>query len=258
MRKALCAGLLAACSGFAAPAFADTKNDGWDVTLVPYVWTASVDGTVAHPALSTPISAQANFGDVLERLDIGGMVALEARKGRVGIIAEVLHISMSDTASMPLLGLPVGLSTRTTGGFLAGEVRVVDTDALSIDTIAGLRYWSVSTRVRYAIPGAIPLPPGIPLPRAYDGRKGADWVDAMSGLKASASFGSGIHATATGMIGFGGSDFVTDFSALVGIDVSRRTNLVVGYRHLDIDYSKRGFTFNARIHGPLIGMGVRF
>ncbi|MBB4633964.1 hypothetical protein [Sphingosinicella soli] len=140
MRLPRGAALLAACCGFAAPALAGTKTDGWDVRLIPYVWTASVDGSVSHPALSAPIRAQASFGDVLKRLDIGGMVALEARKGRIGILAEALHISMSDTASMPVVGLPVALSTRTSGGLLAGEVRIVDTDALSLDALAGLRY----------------------------------------------------------------------------------------------------------------------
>ncbi|MBB4633855.1 hypothetical protein [Sphingosinicella soli] len=119
-------------------------------------------------------------------------------------------------------------------------------------------YWSVSTRIQYAIPDAIPLPPGIPLPRTYDGRTGADWLDAVSGLKARVNFGSGVHATATGMMGFGGSDFVTDISALIGLDISGRTSILAGYRHLDIDYSKHGFTFNAKMHGPLAGASIRF
>ncbi len=258
MKKLACGSAFIVSALLAFPALADTNDTDWEVRLTPYVWTAGVEGSVTHPALSTPISAEASFGDVLDRLDIGGMAALEARKGRVGIIADALHIRMSDTAAMPLLGLPVDLSTRTTNALLAGAVRVVEADAGAIDALVGARYWSVSTRIGYTIPDAFPLPPDVPLPRVYDGRKGAKWVDAMTGLKLRANLSQAVHATATGMFGFGGSDMVTDFALLVGIDISRRMNLTLGYRHIDVDYSSNGFVFNAKIHGPLIGAGIRF
>lgn len=245
----------AAWASIITPAAAD---DGWSVTATPYVWAAGVDGRVDHPLLPASISATAGFGDVLERLDIGGMIALEARKGRFGILAEGMHIAMSDRASLPVLGLPVDLSTRTSGALLSGELRFIDGDAVSVDALAGVRYWSISTRIRYAVPDGVPLPPGIPLPRTYDTRRGSDWVDAMTGLKARAQLGAAVSLTATGMIGFGGSDLVTDLSLLLGVETGRRTSLVIGYRRLDVDYSSGGFTFDANVHGPLAGLAVRF
>ena len=44
----------------------------------------------------------------------------------------------------------------------------------------------------------------------------------------------------------------------VGCQVSERTTLGIGYRFFALDYSKRDFDLDLKLHGPIVGMAFQF
>ncbi|PAU87220.1 hypothetical protein CK507_10930 [Pseudomonas sp. WN033] len=59
--------------------------------------------------------------------------------------------------------------------------------------------------------------------------------------------------------GFGvGSDSMTDILVSAGYSINEQTAVLVGYRHMWLDYTDGGFEFDARIHGLGLGLDYRF
>lgn len=59
----------------------------WEVRVVPYVWTAGVDGSLSHEGFPLSVKPSASFGDVFSRLDAAGMLVFEAHGDRWGCSA---------------------------------------------------------------------------------------------------------------------------------------------------------------------------
>ena len=235
----------------------ETGKDEWSFNLVPYVWAAGAEGSLSHRALPRGVEAGLGFRDIFERLDVGGMLAFEARRGRTGILLDALYVSLSDEGRLPVIGLPVDAGARTFTGLAAIQHRAVDQGRGSLDLLAGVRLWSVESRLSWNLPAGAPLPPGIPA--TYSGKESATWADAMAGAKASVRLSSGFSLNAMAMFGGGGSGFSSDAMLSLGVAVTPGTSLLAGYRHLNTSYrSDSGYSFDTSLHGPAIGVGLRF
>ena len=251
MRIGCVAGL--ALGLLSAPAVA---GEGWQFNLAPYVWGAGIDGRVAHAALPRDFDVDMPFSDILQNLDVGAMLAFEARKGRAGLVLDGLYVKTSNDATIPRLGLPVSLGATTFTGLVAGQYRIVDDGVGSLDVVAGVRYWSIDARIGYDLPPVVPLPPGVP--HAYDHSEGATWVDGMAGAKAVVHLSPRVTVNAHGMLGAGGSRFSSDALVAVGFGLGPSTSLLLGYRHMTSDYRDGAFRLATRLHGPAAGMSIRF
>lgn len=234
----------------------------WQFNAVPYVWTAGSTTSVRHPGFPIDVEADASFRDILENLDFGGMLAFEGRKGRWGFLLDGLFVKVSEDANvgLPPLGgarLPVDLSVRTFTGLAAISYRAVDDPVGSLDLIVGPRYWSLRSGISAAFPVGTPLPPGVP--PGYDRQETVDWVDAMAGAKAVVRIAPGVTLNAHAMFGGGGSRFSSDSMGAVGFGLATQVSLLAGYRHLSAGVRRsNGLEFATRMHGPVLGLGVRF
>lgn len=249
------AGLLAILFSLplAAPAAAE---DGWHFNVMPYVWAAGMDGSLSHPGLPKDLVVDAKFRDVLSNLDIGAMLAFEGHNGRVGFLLDGMYVKLSREAVAPIVGLPVSLGATTFTGLAAGQYRIAEDSIGSFDLLAGVRYWSVESRFSYEAPTGAPLPPGIP--PAYSASEKDSWADAMVGAKMVVYLSPRISLNAHGMMGAGGSSLTSDALLAVGIGLGQSSSLLIGYRHIQADYSKNNFRFDVSLHGPAVGLGVRF
>jgi opacity protein-like surface antigen len=59
-------------------------------------------------------------------------------------------------------------------------------------------------------------------------------------------------------LGGGGSKFTYQLFGGVGVNVGKRWALVGGYRDLNVNYDKDGFLFDMSLHGPILGIGMKF
>jgi len=70
------------------PAAPDSK---WEWTIAPYVWTAGVSLDVEADG-NLVLGGDATFPDILDKLDIAGMLHFEARHGKAGLLADGLYL----------------------------------------------------------------------------------------------------------------------------------------------------------------------
>lgn len=226
-------------------------SEDWTVTVAPYLWAASIEGTVAQPALPE-LDVSASFGDIWDHLDIALMGVAQARKGRFGLFADAQHIQLSAGTATPagLLASSTEVTVTTTTVFGAASWRAVDTGELGLDVMAGLRWWSSRNEITFT--GG-----------ALNGRTRAQtetWVDPTIGLGGSYDLGGSFFATGWAMAGgFGaGSRSAWDVMAGLGYEVGDNLSLIGGYRALSVDYENDGFVYDVVQAGPLFGLAYSF
>ena len=95
-----------AASAPATHSSATTPDGGWHFGISPYLWFAGSHGTVGFN--SREASYHASFGDIISSLNIGIMVAGEARKDRFVFPVDFLWMKLSDDKAIP----PESLSWR--------------------------------------------------------------------------------------------------------------------------------------------------
>ncbi len=247
--------LALAAAALACGASALAADGEWNYRIIPYVWGASIYGTPAHERLPVTLHPSASFSDIWNNLDFVAMLAFEAQRDRRGVIAELVTLSLSGTASMPVppvgISMPVELGGATTTLLLAYQCRWIDEPQFHVDLIAGARYWSAQTEFSYALAAAPPPP----IPQAYRGSQTQDWVDLQLGIKGRREFDNGAYVGAWLAGGSRASGLTLDAMLLAGYRFDERWSLTAGCRWLKIDYrTDRGFTFDATLAGPGLGL----
>src|SRR5688500_6954528 len=75
------------------------EKPGWSYRLTPYIWFSGLDGTVG--AGGRPVDVDVSFSDTLKILDLGFMLALEARQGKTLLLLDSFYARLSDDADTP-------------------------------------------------------------------------------------------------------------------------------------------------------------
>lgn len=225
---------------FPGSAFA---QDEWQLSVVPYVWGASVKADVHAPPLA-PVSVHKSFSDTFQHLDMAAMAIIDARRGRWGVLADFTWVDTSEDAIVPRVGLPATLETRVATGALMGHYRFIDEARWGLDVVGGARYWQLRGRV------------GVPA-LARDVEISRNWVDPLLGVRLgwSPTERQGITVWALGSA----SDAVRwDLMASYGVRVSDHTWVRLGYRYLAMRQVARYLDFDAAMAGPGLGVEWRF
>jgi hypothetical protein len=248
---------LAAMAAFTAAALpahgqeAAAPGGGWGFALTPYVWFTGLDGDVGAISGLPAVDVDAGFDDLIEKADLALMLAVEARRGRFGVVADVTYLSLSADGATPgrLFG-DAEVESDTVFATVAGFYRAVAGDGFSLDVFAGARIWYVDTEIDL---GAGRLP-----------ARGAEdddlWADPVVGLRGNARLGRGFFlAGAADIGGFGvASDLTWQALGTLGYRFSDRFAARAGYRHLAVDYEDDGFVWDVELSGPILGASLRF
>lgn len=234
-----------------SPAPAPAEAARWQYRLTPYLWGAGLDGTVGKFGRRAHVDK--GFSDILDELELGGMLGLEARRGRYGLLGDLLHVRLGESGTMVAPpGLPVAASarTRTTTALLAAQYRVAgeDEDWGYVDALGGVRYWSLRAEV------------GLGAPINVGAKDSEQWTDPVVGLKALYHLGPRSYAMGWGILGgFGvGSRSSSDLMAGLGYKLNDELALLLAYRRLAVDYRDGGFVFDVVQQGPALGLDYRF
>jgi len=239
---------------FCFSAHAESKRgDDWAFQLAPYAWLAGLDGKVATLPGLPPADVDVDFyDDILGNLNFAIMLAGEARKGRFGLIMDVMYTDIEDKESTP--GPYFSSITSRTKSWIvsaAGLYRLIERERAFLDAVAGMRYWSVDSELS--------LSAGLTGPRENSNKE--DWVDPIIGLKGLVPIGKSKFFLSGAFIigGFGaGSDFMWDASANIGYQWTKSVATTVGYRYLDVDYDNDGFLYDVAQSGITLGLSWRF
>lgn len=242
---------------------ASSDEEKWRFHLIPYFWMAGLEGDVTLKGFESKVDA--SFGDIWDNLEFGGLVHFEARKGEWGFFLDPIYLKLSSDAHIdnPDVGrINADVTVEQWLVEFGGLYRLgqwplggSESDEISLDLLAGGRYWDLTTRLDLSIPLA-------DLGRSY--KKSKDWIDPFVGLRLQADLTQKLALVLRGDIGgFGvGSDFSWNASALFGYSFSEMISLWVGYRVLDVDYEDGSgtgkFAYDVTMSGPILGLAFRF
>ncbi len=221
--------LMSSLLAAAEPAVAG-GDDGLRWQITPYVLAANIAGDVTM-GRAAGVPVEVDTGQILDHLDIGGMLHAEVWYQRWGFLAEVVGMKLSD--SVTATG-PAGQTSLTADVEITEMVyeaalayRLTSDERITADLVAGARIWDLSTKVNLS--GA----------HVENGISQDDlWVDPLLGARALWRFADRWSLIGRGDIGgFGvGSDFAWNASAYVGFEAAHWCTLVLGYRAIGVDY----------------------
>jgi len=228
------------------------NGDQWQFHLVPYVWLAGLDGTVATFPAAPPVDVDVDFSDVVDNVNGALFLVGEARKGRFGLSADIAYVDIEDDEATPgQLFSAVESETESWIVSVVGIVRVFDEASASVDILAGIRYWAVDAALRFR-PGELPR---------QDFSNDEDWIDPIVGMRGLTFLGQSQFFLSGGLFlgGFGaGSDFMWDANFNLGYRWTPTFSTIIGYRYLDVDYEEGSFIYDVSQDGPLLGLSWRF
>ena len=245
----------------------------WQFTLIPYAWLAGISGDITVKNRTEHMSVP--FDDILQNLDFGGQVQVEARKDNWGMFFQANYMKLTPNASLSrpaavdlMQGGPTVrqaeirtdtqvLITEFGGFYRLGQVdySLNGQKSASFDVLAGGRYWYLQSYTFLNLPQR-----GYSFSNTLYG----DVIDPMIGLRMQTYFARNFFVNLRGdAAGFGVSSNSSHISwngvGGIGYDLSPHSTLLAGYRYLYIDYSPSGgCNIKLTMQGPVIGFAYKF
>lgn len=235
----------------------DKKDTKWEFIILPYLWIMGIEGGVTVKGRDAEVDV--GFDDIVDELDLAAIAHFIAKRGRWEFFVQPNYMKLSPEGEAG----PIDVDVETEmlllefGAFyrlgMWGERLPV-----SLDVLGGGRYWHIDNEIDVGVPV-------LGFERDVDSEK--DLIDPIVGFRVGTSITKKLRFSARGDIG--GFDISDDTSNLswqaVGLfeyDISQRIIAGAGYRALDIDYEKGSGddknAFDVTIHGPVLGVGIRF
>jgi hypothetical protein len=219
------------------------SDEGWHLSLTPYLWFAGVHGTSG--VLGHEASIHVDVSDVLSNFDIGFMGASELRYNHLLFPVDFMWIKLTDNRALPINESASSLKVVYKQAIFTPRIgyRIVDRQKIKVEWQMGIRYWHLNS--------SISLQPSR-LGKSFSGT--ADWVDGVSGGKIVALVSRKVIATIGGDAGGGTARSDYQVYGLLGFRVSERWVLHSGYRYMSVNYGNRdAFLYDMTISGLVLG-----
>jgi len=222
-------------------------DEGWHFTVTPYIWFAGMHGTVG--ALGHETSVHANFGDIASYLNIGAMGSFEARYNRVVLPVDFIWMKLSDEKGIPITDNVDSIKTTVRETLLTPKIgyRIADGKKAKVDMLIGFRYWHLSNELK-AIAGGTQVGSTI--------SKSANFADAVAGGRIILALSPKAFVAFGGEAGGGSARSDWQVGGFLGYKISRKWDLLGGYRYLSINYRPNGsaqFIYNLNMPGLALG-----
>ena len=243
-RPNLAAAVLAlSVSAMLAPTAATAQeSDGWNFRVTPYLWMLGLDGTTA--ALGNDVPVKADFGDILDLLNVALSVNMEWGNGKWFVVLDPMWADLERDID--------------TGGPIGGtvEIELIIADALvglslseNFDIYAGARYYDQDITV---VPNTLP-----------EIGLGDDWTDFLLGFRVNSDMSDKWSFTGKIDAAVGGdSDSAIYAQAVFQRKIGDNKHVDVGYRYYDVDYESGSgltlFKWDAEHSGPVVGFSWQF
>jgi hypothetical protein len=245
--------LSALAAGTLALAASPANADDWSFQIEPYLLGVTIDGDAGIGRV-TGADVDVNTSDVLDSLDLGGMLRFEARhESGWGMALDYAFMDLSDDITGPRGG--VLDADVFQGVFEALLVKGIQSGDEQLDFFAGVRWWSNEVDVEFdpvLLPGTVS--------RSVE----EDWVDLIIGARWKKRISEKWSFSLKGDIGGIGSDLTAAGTAGFGYQIGESMELDLQYKALFVDYKTgtRGepgyFKYDTTTHGPIIGLMFKF
>jgi hypothetical protein len=227
-----------------------------------------MDGSVTVRGLEADIDA--SFNDILDELNFAFMLAYEARKGHWGLWGNTIYSNLGNSdvngpAGLGEIDPSVTAFWQELGGFYRlGTWDLADgsdkkTPSVTVDTFFGARYTYLDTEIDFK---------GVFSGFVNNVDEDKNWLEPLLGARTIWDLNERWVLTLAGDIGgvAFGSDFAWSASGLIGYQFSLfgedNARVFAGYRALSQDYTDGSgtdkFEWDVTLHGPILGLGIRF
>ena len=252
MRRFLSVGLC--LMGATSLIYAD--NNPWKFVIAPYIWGVGLNGNTEVGPYNVPVHQ--TFGDIVNKLDIAGMLYFSASKNKVGVFVDALYSKISTSASDD------GISAKATNNY------GIFTNAVTYE--AYKQYFSHPGSEIIVTPyiGARETINDTTINASYghitDSVSGNyTWVDPVAGARVDLQFN---HNWSFVFFGDGGAISSTNYTyrveGLFGYKPTsfKTARFYLGYQLLREDYTTgsglKTFGWNMNNFGPVLGVAFRF
>jgi hypothetical protein len=231
------------------------NSKGWSYQLELYGLFASINGNSSIGRVQgAPIDVK--FEDILENLNMGGMVHFEAFKNeKWGYLIDYGFMDLSSDISGPKGGIAdVGVRQGTLEAMVAHRRVSGDT---TYDIYGGLRWWDFDLDLT--------LDPA-QLPGTVTTMRDEDWVDIVFGARVFTPMSE--KWTFVGNLDIGGFGLEADFtlSSSLGVQyrMTKSTILDLKYKAIWVDFESGTagtpdfFGYDTVTHGPIVGIIFEF
>jgi hypothetical protein len=221
---------------------------GWRFAITPYLWLAGLHGTIGIGDVTTDVSESA--WDLLKSLRFGAMGDLEARYDGWVFGSDVIYVSLRDKHAFSTAAVSGELQLDQKEWIVtpyAGYSFPVGKQTV-IDAFLKARYWSLTTDFKGTGSGG----------RSIERSGNVHWLDALAGGRVQVVPAKYFRLIAAGDVGGGGAKIDWQVLGSVGYEVSHCCTLLGSYRYLDVDRDRGALLFNVHMHGPLLGVVIRF
>jgi len=228
--------------------------DAWKIDVAPYLWAINMNGHVqVGPA---KLSVSQSFDDIMKHFQEGGMLWLNARKGKFGVFSNLLYSVLEDHQTID----SINLSARNNFGIFGAGVSyelVQKTYAnqvsqIAIELLAGARTTLNNTTLHVD---------------HFSFTDNQNWTDPIIGARGTYDMNPQWQMIGVADIGGVNNHNSYDLQGYIGYKpvkplVFDNMTLYLGYRLLHQKYTTgSGLTFyawNMNISGPVLGAKVTF
>lgn len=249
------------------------SGDEWQISFTPYFWAPDMD--VKSTIAGGTVGINTDFSDIIDNFDVFGLSGrVEMWKGDWGIFFDGAYLDLEGDFTFvvptpgpgtPTVGIDVDIEDATFDFGVAYKLFKVPLEEnksrmLTFEPLGGLRYHYLKQEIKLSAAHPILGPVGT--------RLGGDeeWVEPFVGARLKYDLTEKLAAVARadfGGFGIGSASKLT-WNFLAGIDwqFKKNMNLKLGYRVMDIEYSRHSagdeFGFDGKMQGPMAGLTIRF
>ena len=227
-----------------------SAEDDWSFIIAPYALLPTITGDTSIGVVEGA-ELDVDPGDVLNNLNLGGMIQVEAHhRSGYGISVAYNFMDLGVDATTP--NSATKLSTDIYQGIFEGYgVYRTQTSGGPLDFYGGIRWWDMD--IELAVNGVTMA------------ENTADWVDPVIGVRWMPQIADNWSLILKGDVGgFGvSSDLTWNLQGGVAWDVSELLTLFVEYRALSVNYSTGTagtadrFVYNTVTQGPVFGLAFK-
>lgn len=236
--------------------------DEWHFSARVNAWLPDVSGKTAFPDQLEQQDFQIDIEDVLDKIELGFLGSFEARKGRWGVVTDLVYASIGDSSKglrEGSIGLQraVDVETRIAVDLdvenwiwnTAGFYRLLQSETLTVDALGGVRYLDVEQDLDWTISTSIA---GQPLPeRSGSVEVSEDSWDAFLGIRGRLSLSAGSAFFVPFYLDGGTGDADFTWQAATGLGYARgRWNFGLIWRHLEYDLGSGAVIGELALSGP--------
>lgn len=229
-------------SGLCSNLYADETNDAFRFELTPYLWAATIKGTIATGGdESPPIDSDYNFF-ALDNLDGVASATFTARKKQWGFLFDFLYVAYEDTL---LETTPLQITPRLEGTIIEFAGAYTPTSIDNLEFIAGLRQQDIDLSLTL-------------LTRKPE--QSIAWVDPFAGVIYTRPLKGNFHMALRGDLGGFGieSDIAINAEAMFRYQMSNTFSIKFGYRYLKVKFDDNAYLYDISLDGFQLGLGIRF